>query len=119
MKRIIYTLITILTLTFCFYIIQNKVYAHNINEPLIFLSDECSHIYVPDTGGGAKCIKCGHKMTFSTLPNGKSNFEEKRKIEGTKAKYFVIILIVLSIVVYTTLSIRKKIKDKKYYNKDE
>lgn len=119
MKRIIYTLITLLTLTFCFYIIQNKVYAHNINEPLTFLSDECSHVYRPDNGGGLRCIKCGHKATFSTLPNGKFNFEEKRKIEGAKAKYFVIVLIVLSIAVYIALSIRKKIKDKKYYNKDE
>ena len=112
MKRIIYTLITILTLTFCFYIIQNKVYAYDIIEvPDITdienpYESEYGHRCTSFTigpNGYDKCIQCGRLFP-------------KKKKDNSTTIILVIIGFVLAVAAYIALSIRKKIKDKQYYS---
>lgn len=112
MKRIIYTLITILTLTFCFYIISNKVYANDITDLFdsynSYESENGHDCFVFEKGpnGYRRCAQCGRL------------FPEENKNTSTTI-IIVIIGFILAVAAYIALSIRKKIKDKKYYSNDE
>ena len=116
MKKIIYTLITILTLIFCFYIISNKVYAHNTNASITYLSNGCNHVFPPSSDGKSRCQKCGYvtndyRNIIGNSGNPTDNF--------TEIIIIIIVFFVIAIAAYIALSIRKKIKDKQYYSNDD
>ena len=112
MKKIIYTLITILTLIFCFYIISNKVYAHNTNASITYLSNGCNHVFPPSSDGKSKCQKCGYVTNdYRNLIGNSGN--------STEIIIIIIVFFVIAIAAYIALSIRKKIKDKQYYSNED
>lgn len=79
---------------------------------------KCKYNYTDSSKTGyVKCIICGKLVPLEDVYN--NNYNQSDTINTTKIVFISVTVIILAVGAYIALSIRKKIKDKKYYSIDE
>ena len=79
---------------------------------------KCVYDYTDSTiTGYVKCFQCGKRAPLKEV--GNIFPKQTDKVNTTKILVIVGVSIILAVGAYIALSIRKKIKDKKYYSIDE